>query len=140
MKTFNFEVQLIKQLDEQLAEHYPGLVLVVPRPNWGNGGATPDLVIENIRTGDKLAIEVKGGSTFNSVPSASISSLIAMKSFGKMQGEKGDTSVWLVTSAFVPDPLKQSLAAENIHVVQSQSVEEALGELELPLSKLASQT
>jgi hypothetical protein len=139
MKTSNFEVQFLMSLRDHIETRYPGLVFISPRAERSafSEAPSPDVIVKNPATGGQLAIEIKGGASSSSVPSALVPKLKAMKAFGLASMDGGEhTPVWLVSTATVPPAMKSVLKDEDIHVVQSDTVEGALRSLDSPLFEL----
>lgn len=138
MKTSNFEVQFLTSLRDHIEACYPGLVFIAPRPerSASRDAPSPDVIIKNPVTGGQIAIEIKGGTSSSSIPSALVPKLKAMKALGLGSADGAHTPVWLVSAASVPPAVRSVLVDENIHVVQSESVEGALRSLDSPLLEL----
>ncbi|HWW69206.1 MAG TPA: hypothetical protein VN089_04650 [Duganella sp.] len=134
MKTPSFEVQFITRLRDHVAGKYPELSFSLPR-----SVQQPNIVVANARTGNVLWIQVAGGGSANPVPAATIAVLVEMNTAMKDQHDHSRHSeLWLVSSAKVLPPWTDILAQEHIHVISSDSVDTALGQLDRRLRALAS--
>lgn len=129
MKTSDFEVSFIKALKNHVETRHAGLRVSIPSPG-ALRTATPDVVVENIQTGQLLLLEVKGGSPSNTVPFASLSKLKALSNIRPL------TKIVLVSSAEVPRSMKEILNHANIGVTQAPTVEDAIRGLDSELERL----
>jgi hypothetical protein len=138
MQTSSFESRFIEALKRRVETSHSGLKISVP-----SAGAqtvkrgfsfTPDALVENERTGDVLVVEVKGGTSSNTVPYAFISKL---KSW-RHGVDKKPVGILLVSSARVPPAMLSMLRAEEVFVAEADSVEEAISAIDSKLTDLES--
>lgn len=133
MNTPNFEVQFITRLRDHIVSKYPGLSFSVSRTPQ-----QPDIVIENKSTGNALGVEVKGGNSDSPAPPATIAVLIELGAAMKERhGHSRQLDLWVVSTGKVLPPWADILANEQIRVINADSVDDALNQLDRRLRALA---
>jgi hypothetical protein len=140
MKTSNFEVAFIKTLNEHVERNYSHLEFIVPQPgSFGGPFTVPDAILYNQRTAEAIAIEIKGGTSENSVPSAIVQKLKAMKELQLPSKHRiNKVIVALVTSAFLPPTIKSTLEIEGIYCITLETTGEFVKVFDPVLRKFAS--
>ena len=106
------EFTLLKKIKTELPNNLGSNFIIKTEENLGQ--ARPDFVIENIKTGKKIVIELKGSKAYEDLPLAVVPTLRILK---QSLGLNFDNFI-LVSLSNVSNMLKDYLTEDNIKVVE----------------------
>lgn len=127
-----YEEDFFTQFEEILARDYPELEMRAPPPGARFGAPAPELEVESLATGTRLALVVRAGFQASHLPIALLAYVRAVRD--ELQSEdRGGCRLALVTTGRIPAIVQGGLSRDGIPYFHVASPEEAAERVRLLL-------